>query len=143
MSENPTYQELEQRVRELEKAESERKQTEEALLESEAFIKAVLDNLPIGIAVNSVDPSVKFEYMNDNFPKCYRTSRAALADPDAFWNAVYEDPEFREAMKTGSLLIAPVVIRSACIGQMCRLPVKEQRHLTLPRGIHRFPSLSP
>ena len=76
-----------------------RKQAEEALRESEAFIKAVLDNLPIGIAVNSVDPSVKFEYMNDNFPKCYRTSRAALADPDAFWNAVYEDPEFREAMK--------------------------------------------
>ena len=76
-----------------------RKQAEEALRESEAFIKAVLDNLPIGIAVNSVDPSVKFEYMNDNFPKCYRTSRAALADPDAFWNAVYEDPEFREVMK--------------------------------------------
>jgi PAS domain S-box-containing protein len=99
MSEKPTYQELEQRVWELEKAESERKQKEEALRENEAFIIAVLDNLPIGIAVNSVDPSVKFEYMNDNFPKCYRTSRAALADPDAFWNAVYEDPEFREAMK--------------------------------------------
>ena len=75
------------------------KKIEEALRESEAFIKAVLDNIPIGIAVNSVDPSVKFEYMNDNFPKCYRTSRAALADPNAFWNAVYEDPEFREVMK--------------------------------------------
>jgi len=78
MSEKPTYQELEQRVRELEKTESERKQTAKALRENEAFIKAVLDNLPIGIAVNSVDPSVKFEYMNDNFPKYYRTSRAHL-----------------------------------------------------------------
>jgi PAS domain S-box-containing protein len=75
------------------------KKTEQALRQSEAFIKAVLDNLPIGIAVNSVDPAVKFEYMNDKFPEFYRTTRETLADPDAFWNAVYEDPEFREEMK--------------------------------------------
>jgi PAS domain S-box-containing protein len=72
---------------------------EEALRESEAFIRAVLDNLPVGIAVNSVDPAVKFEYMNDNFPKYYRTTREKLADPDAFWEAVYEDPKFREEIK--------------------------------------------
>ena len=99
MFEKPTYQELERRIRELEKSESEHKQVEEALREDKAFMTEVLDNLPIGVAVNSVDPSVKFEYMNDNFPKCYRTSRAALADQGAFWNAVYEDPEFREVMK--------------------------------------------
>ena len=75
-----------------------RKRAEEALQEKEAFIKSVLDNLPIGIAVNSVDPAVKFEYMNDNFTKFYRTTREALADPDAFWNAVYEEPDFREEM---------------------------------------------
>jgi len=69
------------------------------LRESEAFILAVMDNLPIGIAVNSVDPGVSFSYMNDNFPRCYRTTRSALADPDGFWDAVYEDPEFREEMK--------------------------------------------
>jgi len=72
---------------------------EEALRESEAFILAVLDNLPVGIAVNSIDPAVKFEYMNDNFPKYYRTTREKLADPDAFWEAVYEDPKFREEIK--------------------------------------------
>ncbi|HAM32004.1 MAG TPA: hypothetical protein DCP41_00425, partial [Deltaproteobacteria bacterium] len=66
------------------------------LRESEAFILAVMDNLPIGIAVNSVDPGVSFSYMNDNFPRCYRTTRSALADPNGFWDAVYEDPEFRE-----------------------------------------------
>jgi PAS domain S-box-containing protein len=71
----------------------------EALQQSEAFTKATLDNLPVGIAINSVDPAVKFEYMNDNFPKYYRTSREALADPDAFWDAVYEDPEFRKEIK--------------------------------------------
>ena len=69
------------------------------LRESEAFILAVMDNLPIGIAVNSVDPGVSFSYMNDNFPRCYRTTRSALADPNGFWDAVYEDPEFREEIK--------------------------------------------
>jgi PAS domain S-box-containing protein len=70
-----------------------------ALRQSEAFIKAALDNLPVGVAVNSADPDVVFEYMNDNFPAFYRTSREALAIPDNFWNAVYEDPTFREEMK--------------------------------------------
>jgi PAS domain S-box-containing protein len=79
--------------------DTERKKTEKALMESEAFIKAVMDNLPIGIAVNSVNPEVKFSYMNDNFPELYRTTREAISDPDTFWSAVYEDPEIRERMK--------------------------------------------
>jgi PAS domain S-box-containing protein len=78
---------------------TERKQTEKTLRESESFTRAVLDNLPVGISVNSVDPSVTFEYMNDNFFKYYRTTRAALAEQDAFWGAVYEDPVFREEIK--------------------------------------------
>jgi len=73
--------------------------SKDALRDSEAFTRAVLDNLPVGIAVNSVDPTVNFSYMNDNFPKFYRTTRKALADPDTFWEAVYEDPEFREKIK--------------------------------------------
>jgi len=72
---------------------------QQALRDREAFIRAVLDNLPIGVAVNSFEPPVRFEYMNDNFPRFYRTTRQALADPDAFWEAVYEDPQFREEMK--------------------------------------------
>jgi PAS domain S-box-containing protein len=78
---------------------AERRLAEEMLREREAFIRTVLDNLPVGIAVNSVDPAVKFDYMNDNFPKFYRTSRKALAGPDAFWEAVYEDPAFRAEMR--------------------------------------------
>jgi signal transduction histidine kinase/PAS domain-containing protein len=71
----------------------------EALAQREAFIRTVLDHLPVGIAVNAVDPSVAFEYMNDLFPQIYRTTREALRDPDAFWEAVYEDPALREALK--------------------------------------------
>ena len=78
---------------------SDRKGAEKALRESEAFVRSVLDNLPIGVAVNSIDPSVTFSYMNDRFPEIYRTTREKLADPDSFWSAVYEDPAFRKALR--------------------------------------------
>ncbi|UNC91924.1 PAS domain S-box protein [Candidatus Contubernalis alkaliaceticus] len=78
---------------------TQRKQVEKSLQQSEAFIKSVMDNLPIGIAVNSVDPTVKFEYMNDNFIKYYRTTREALTNSDSFWDEVYEDAEFRKKLK--------------------------------------------
>ncbi len=73
--------------------------TKKALRESEIFNKAIMDNLPVGIAVNSVDPSVEFYYMNDNFPKFYRTTREALKNPNAFWKAVYTDEQFREKIR--------------------------------------------
>ncbi len=77
----------------------ENKQTEEALRKSESFISKVMDHLPMGIAVNSVNPNVEFTYMNENFPKIYRTTREALSKPGAFWDVVYEDPVFREEIK--------------------------------------------
>ena len=78
---------------------TERVKAEEERSQREAFIKAIIDNLPVGIAVNSVDPTVEFSYMNDNFPRIYRTTREALQKPDAFWEAVYEDPEFRGELR--------------------------------------------
>jgi PAS domain S-box-containing protein len=99
MSKKATYEELEQRIKELEVEATGSKLAEEALKKREVFIKSVMDNLPMGIAVNSVDPAVKFEYMNDNFPNYYRTTREALTDPNVFWDAVYEEPEFREEIK--------------------------------------------
>ncbi|MHB9031123.1 MAG: PAS domain S-box protein, partial [Candidatus Latescibacterota bacterium] len=76
-----------------------RRRATELLRESEAFIKAVMDNLPIGIAVNTISPDVNFVYINDNFFNFYRISRDMLNEPDSFWTSVYEDPEFREKMK--------------------------------------------
>lgn len=76
-----------------------RKEAIESLRRNEALTKAVLENLPIGVAVNSIDPAVKFEFINDNFVKFYRTSKAALTTPDTFWESVYEDPEFRQKIR--------------------------------------------
>lgn len=78
---------------------TERKAMEAELRRREAFSRTVMDNLPIGIAVNSVFPTVEFTYMNDNFVKFYRTSREQLTGPDAFWTAVYEEPEFRQEIQ--------------------------------------------
>jgi CheY-like chemotaxis protein len=67
--------------------------------EKEDFIKTVLDNLPIGISVNSVEPQVNFEYMNENFCKYYKIKKEVLLKEDAFWEAIYEDPIFRKKIK--------------------------------------------
>ncbi len=76
-----------------------RRQAEEALRERESFIKSTLDNLPVGVAINSVHPQVHFTYMNDKFVEFYRTTREALAPPNDFWEVVYPDPDFREKIK--------------------------------------------
>lgn len=78
---------------------SERKQSQTRLDKRARFTRAVLDNLPMGIAVNTAKLPVEFSYMNDNFPRIYRTSREKLAEPDGFWEAVYEDPDFRQQIR--------------------------------------------
>ena len=80
--------------------QSQERKAQEALRENEAFIKTILDHLPVGIAVNTVAPTVMFSYMNDNFPEIYRTTRKALSSPDRFWDVVYEDPVFREEIRS-------------------------------------------
>ncbi|UUX92504.1 PAS domain S-box protein [Methanoplanus endosymbiosus] len=74
-------------------------QAQERLEEREAYIRAVVDNIPVGIAVNSVTPEVKFEYHNENFLKYYRITAKDLDEPDRFWENVYKDPDFREEIK--------------------------------------------
>jgi ABC-type amino acid transport substrate-binding protein/signal transduction histidine kinase/CheY-like chemotaxis protein len=70
-----------------------------ALRQQREFIHAVLDHLPMGVAVNTVGPDVRFEYMNEQFPGIYRTTREALADTNRFWETVYEDAEFRQEIQ--------------------------------------------
>lgn len=78
---------------------TERKENEKAMRKNEELLKIVMDNLPIGVAVNSADPASTFEYMNDNFAKNYHTTLEAMAGPKGFWESVYEDPVFREEIK--------------------------------------------
>jgi len=54
MERNPTYQELEEKVKELEKEAAERRRAEKALRENEIRLKVVLDTIQAGIVV--IDP---------------------------------------------------------------------------------------
>lgn len=80
-------------INDLIEAELSAKETRDQLL-------LVMDNLPIGIAVNSVLPEVNFEYMNDYFPLIYGSTKEALSRPGSFFEEVYENEDFREYIKT-------------------------------------------
>lgn len=75
------------------------KQAEGKVRENEAFVTSLMENLPIGIAVNKIFPEVEFIYMNNDFPRIYRTTRKKLSVPGAFWETVYEDLIFRSEIK--------------------------------------------
>lgn len=79
---------------------SSKRSAQKELQDSKDFISATLDNLPIGVAINSVSPEVNFQYANKNFFKIYRITPESLSGPDGFWGAVYEDPKYRETIKS-------------------------------------------
>ena len=66
---------------------------------SDALHQTILDNLPIGLAFNSIDANKSIGYMNSNFLKFYRTDRGRLSSIESFWDVVYEDAETREAFR--------------------------------------------
>ncbi len=63
MAEKPTYEELEQRVLELEKADSDRKQAEKALQESEAKYRRIADNSPAILYQFFISPDGIFSFL--------------------------------------------------------------------------------
>jgi PAS domain S-box-containing protein len=81
MSEKPTYKELEQRVKELEKLESENKRAMETMQESEKLLQNIFDGIREGISI--LDPDLNIVKVNkwieethaDHMPlvggKCY------------------------------------------------------------------------
>ena len=58
MAEKLTYEELEQRVNELEKEAVRRKRAEEAVLENEDRLKTILDSIQTGVAVIDAESHV-------------------------------------------------------------------------------------
>ena len=91
--------EIRSRTAELKKEIEEREKAEAELREKEAFFRMVLDNLPVGVGVNTVFQPVTFEYINDNFARFYRTTGEKILNPGGFWEAAYEDPVFRGNLK--------------------------------------------
>lgn len=74
---------------------TERRLAEEALLQRNQYIESILDNMPIGFAVNTIDDGV-FRYMNWRFEEIYGWPREVLKDVAAFFSHVYSSADRAE-----------------------------------------------
>ncbi len=63
------------------------------------MLSSIMNHMPIGIALNTVHPSVKFTYMNDHFPALYGTTKERLMSGESFWEVVYEDEHQRKKIQ--------------------------------------------
>ena len=75
-----------------------RKRTELDLTRRNTFIETILDNLPIGLAVNSVKNGGVI-YMNSAFEAIYGWPKHVLANVEEFFTHVYPDPDYRKEIK--------------------------------------------
>jgi PAS domain S-box-containing protein len=76
---------------------TERKESELELAKNKKFIETILDNLPLGVAVNRIDDGKAF-YMNRRFEEIYGWGSDIISDIAAFFGKVYPDPHYREEL---------------------------------------------
>ena len=76
---------------------TERKRVEEALKKRNEFVQTVLDNLPIGIALNLID-SGETIYVNRSFEEIYGWPASELKDVNNYFIKVYPDEEYRKSI---------------------------------------------
>ncbi|MGF7138877.1 PAS domain S-box protein [Roseimarinus sediminis] len=74
---------------------TERKRSELELKEKNTFIQTVLDQLPIGIALNEIDAGNAF-YMNRKFEAIYGWEASELKNIPSFFEKVYPQQDYRE-----------------------------------------------
>ncbi|MCP3891227.1 MAG: PAS domain S-box protein [Desulfobulbaceae bacterium] len=92
MINKPSYEELEQRVKELEKAVIERKLLEETHQTSEKEYRSTLNNLLIGVVVHAYDTSILFSNPEaTNILGLTNEQMSGKKAVDPSWNFVHED----------------------------------------------------
>jgi PAS domain S-box-containing protein len=72
MAKKPTYEELEQRVRDLETEAAKHKQVEQLLRQQEAMLKHIVENLPVMFAY--IDANERYLFANKKFEKGFKQS---------------------------------------------------------------------
>jgi PAS domain S-box-containing protein/putative nucleotidyltransferase with HDIG domain len=75
-----------------------RKLTEHTLAERNRFIDAILENAPIGFAVNTIDDGLTV-LISPNFERIYGVDPDTVGGIEDFFERVYLDPVFREEMR--------------------------------------------
>jgi len=100
MTQKPTYKELEQRIKALQKEAVARQQAEEALRESEEKYTTLVENSLTGIYV---DCGGKIAFANNKFAEIYGYSRDELMDIET-WRLIHpEDRALTNEMRTKRL----------------------------------------
>lgn len=123
MIRKPAYEELEQRISELEEELIKGKRAEEALRESESHMKSISDNLPDGMIyqiIAKADGARQFTYLSDSVRKLHGISpEEGMADPTLIYRRIHEDDIASlmkaedEALKTLSTFRMEVRVREA------------------------------
>jgi len=108
MAEKPSYEDLERRIQELEKTESERKRADEALIESEKRYRTILNEMSEGY--QEVDLAGNFTFFNEAFLNLFGYTREEMtgthyscyAAEESIAEQVYQT--YNEMYKTGKPL---------------------------------------
>ena len=74
---------------------TERKKSEKELQERKYFIEKTIQNLPIGVAVNTIDDG-KVTLINNRFTEIYGWPQKTLKKFESFFKKVYPDKEYRK-----------------------------------------------
>jgi PAS domain S-box-containing protein len=77
---------------------SDRKLSEIVLEMRNEYIESIMENMPIGFAVNTIDDG-DVKYMNSHFENVYGWSRDVLTNTSIFFDKVFPDPEYHKKMK--------------------------------------------
>jgi PAS domain S-box-containing protein len=75
-----------------------RRRADEHMRERQVFIETLLENAPIGIAVNSISDG-KAVFISSKFEEIYGVPRHSVNTVDDFFEQVYLDPEYRDRVR--------------------------------------------
>ena len=78
---------------------TERKKIFEELQKRNEYIESILNKMPIGFALNTIDNG-NVKYMNTRFEEIYGWSRDVLSNVSIFFDKVFSDPDYRKKMKS-------------------------------------------
>ncbi|HET6557838.1 MAG TPA: PAS domain S-box protein, partial [Prolixibacteraceae bacterium] len=89
------FEELIQAKEKAEESQHNLRLKNEELLERNTFIQTILDHLPIGLALNTINEG-KAIYMNKRFQEIYGWTFNEITSIASFFEKVYPDKEYRE-----------------------------------------------
>ncbi|MBW1705311.1 MAG: response regulator [Deltaproteobacteria bacterium] len=94
MAGKPTYEEMKQKVKELENEADRREQAETALRESERQFRQLAESSPFGVTITR--PDLTFEYFNPKFTELFGYTIEDLPDKQTWFERAYPDKEYQK-----------------------------------------------